>query len=452
MKQVIIHSSNGHLGYAPTKEKSFYEGAKKMPDFYIADSGSADIGPRYLGQDVCSSPRSWQKHDLRLMLLAAREQKVPMIIGSAGDQGTNKSVDMYVELIKEIAQEEKLDNFKLAYFYSEIPKEELLSRLKKGEIIKGLGSARKNLTEDDINQTDKVVAVMGVHPYIEALENGADVIIGGRSSDTCVYAAAAIWKGMPEATSYFAGKALECSSFCAEPYGAKETVIGYVREKSVVVEAMSDFQKCTPASIAGHSMYERSNPFEEIFPGGRIDLTECNYQQISEKATEVTGIKYIEDNLTFKLEGSGKVGERRVIVVGVRDPLVIEQLDEAISWARSEVKKFYGSQKIKYKLYFHVYGKNALMKERESTNNNPHEVAVVVEAICDDKQLAHEIALMGGRGIFYARTSKVKGTAGTASVLFAEVLKAEPAYKWTMNHIMTEPDWKKISHLNYLDI
>lgn len=452
MKQVIIHSSNGHLGYAPTKEKSFWDGTKKKPDFYIADSGSADIGPRYLGQDVCSSPRSWQKHDLRLMLLAAREQKVPMIIGSAGDQGTNKSVDMYVELIKEIAQEEGLSNFKIASFYSEVTKEELLSRIENGEIIRGLGSARKDLTKKDLDQTDKIVAVMGVHPYLEALNNGADVIIGGRSSDTCVYAAAAIWKGMPEATSYFAGKALECSSFCAEPYGAKETVIGYVREDSVVVEAMADFQRCTPASIAGHSMYERSNPFEEIFPGGKIDLTNCNYQQISEKATEVTGIKYTENELTFKLEGSGKVGQRRVIVVGVRDPLVIEQLDEAIDWAKSEVEKFYGSQGIKYKLFFHIYGKNALMKNREPIKNNPHEVGVVVEAICDDEQLAHEIALMGGRGIFYARTSKVKGTAGTASVLFAEVLKAEPAYKWTVNHVMTEPNWKKICQLKYQSV
>lgn len=51
-KQIVLHSSNGHLGYSLTKEDSFWKGAERRPDFYVSDSGSADIGPRYLGMDV----------------------------------------------------------------------------------------------------------------------------------------------------------------------------------------------------------------------------------------------------------------------------------------------------------------------------------------------------------------------------------------------------------------
>lgn len=452
MRQVLIHSSNGHLGYAPTKEDSFWAGAKRKPDFYISDSGSADIGPRYLGADQPSSPRAWQKHDLRLMLLAARKQKVPMIVGSAADQGTNKGVDLYVELIKEIAQEDRLKDFKLAYIYSDLTKDFLKKKLANGTTIAGLDDARGDLTDEDIDASDTIVGVMGVDPYIEALENGADVIIGGRSSDTCVFASAAIWRGLPEDTAYYAGKALECASFCAEPYGSKETVLGTVTEDSVTVEAMAEFQKCTPASIAGHSMYERKNPFEELFPRGKIDLRNCEYKQTSKKATTVYGMTYLPaKKFTIKLEGSGKVGERTATVVGIRDPLVIANLEDAIKWARKEVAKNYGEPG-DYQLYYHRYGIDGIMRHWESDTTVPKEVAVVVECVAKNKQLAHEAGLLGARGLFYARTKNVKGTAGTATILFAEVMKCEGAYKWTINHLLPVADPSELFPIHYLTI
>ena len=100
-----IISPNGHLGFAPTKEGSFWIGAKTKPDYYCCDSGSDDVGPGPLGSDTSVSPYDWQKHDLELMLLAAREQGVPMMIGSSGDTGTNSRVDMYVGMIRDLSRE-----------------------------------------------------------------------------------------------------------------------------------------------------------------------------------------------------------------------------------------------------------------------------------------------------------------------------------------------------------
>ncbi|MBV8424063.1 MAG: glutamate mutase, partial [Candidatus Eremiobacteraeota bacterium] len=80
---------NGHLGFAPIKMGSFQAGVAAKPDLICADSGSCDIGPGPLGQDVSSSPLAWQTHDLEAMLLATRSLGIPMIVGSAGDTGTN---------------------------------------------------------------------------------------------------------------------------------------------------------------------------------------------------------------------------------------------------------------------------------------------------------------------------------------------------------------------------
>ena len=96
MRSLRIICPNGHLGFAPIRVESFRLGVAARPDYIAADSGSDDVGPIPLGTDTSTSPRAWQTHDLEQMLLASRELRVPMIIGSAGDTGANSRVDLYV--------------------------------------------------------------------------------------------------------------------------------------------------------------------------------------------------------------------------------------------------------------------------------------------------------------------------------------------------------------------
>lgn len=443
---------NGHLGFAPTKEGSFKLGAQTKPDYYCCDSGSDDIGPGPLGNDDCVSPRSWQKHDLELMLLAAREQNVPMIIGSSGDTGTNSRVDMYVDIIREISKEHKLKPFKLVYFYSEVEKDYLQNKMDSGIVIEGL-DGRENLSQEELKATNNVVAVAGIHPFVKALELKADVIIGGRSSDAAVFAAPAIYHGFPESNSYYLGKVLECASFCAEPYGAKESVIGTITADDVQVTAMHPEQYCTIASVAGHAMYERSNPFFEYFAGGMLDMTKCSYIQMDKKTTQITGYEFvpIDGKVKVKLEGAGKVGERYIGIVGVRDPYTIKNIDKVIQWARDQAEERLGKEG--YQLYFHIYGKNGVMGDLEPVKETKsHELGIVVEAISDTKDRAKEAAIIGSRQIFYARLPEVKGTAGTAAFLIDEVMPTSPAFRWTLNHTIEVDDPMELFKLHEIEI
>ena len=193
-------------------------------------------------------------------------------------------------------------------------------------MVEGLDE-RTPLTLAELDRTDRVVAMAGVHPFIKALGMGADVIIGGRSSDAAIFAAAALYEGFPESHSYYLGKVLECASFCAEPYMAKESVIGTITHNDVTVTAMHPEQRCTVASVAGHAMYERSNAYYEYFAGGTLDMTGCRYEQVDPKTTRVTGQVFVPTvgRTKVKLEGSGKVGERFIGIVGIRDPYSIQQ-------------------------------------------------------------------------------------------------------------------------------
>ncbi|MBV8651495.1 MAG: acyclic terpene utilization AtuA family protein [Alphaproteobacteria bacterium] len=430
---------NGHLGFAPTKLGSFERGLDAEPDIVACDSGSCDCGPVPLGSDSSASPLAWQRHDVEAMLVGARRLGVPMMIGSAGDTGTNSRVDRFVGLVRELAEQHRIPRFKLGYFYSELDKEIVRSKIIAGDAVHGL-DGRPDLTLAELDATDRIVAVAGVHPFIKLLDLGADVIIGGRSSDCAIFAAPAIRQGYPEALAYFYGKIMECASFCAEPYAGKESIIGEIGMTDVKVTAMLPEQRCTVASVAAHAMYERSNPYYEHFLGGHIDMRDCVYEQFDERTTRVTGPRFVPaDELRVKLEGAGTIGERYVGMVGVRDPYTISRIDEVIAWAKAAVRDRFGEEG--YQLAYTVYGRDGILGELEPLRDKPgHELCIVVQAVAPTKEMAEEVCITGSRQMFYARLPNVKGTAGGVAFLLDEVMPASAAYRWTLNHTMRVSD------------
>ncbi len=430
---------NGHLGFAPTRLGSFEIGLKAEPDMIACDSGSCDCGPIPLGSDGSASPLAWQEHDIEAMLLGARKLGVPMMIGSAGDTGTNSRVDRFVGIVQALARKHNLPKFKLGYFYSELTRDRVKRELDAGRAVKGL-DGHPDLTAAELAATDRIVAVAGVHPYMKLLDQGADVIIGGRSSDCAIFAAPALRRGYPAGLAYFYGKVMECASFCAEPYAGKESILGEISADDVKVTAMLPEQRCTIASVAGHAMYERSNPYYEHFLGGHIDMRDCVYEQFDERTTRVTGPKFVPaEELRVKLEGSGKVGERYVGMVGIRDPYTIARIDDVIAWARARVVDRFGTEG--YQLTYTVYGRDGVMGALEPLRNKPaHELCVLVQGVAPTKEMAEEVCVTGSRQMFYARLPDVKGTAGGVAFALDEVLPASPAYRWTLHHTMRVDD------------
>lgn len=439
MRSLKIICPNGHLGFAPIRPESFNLAVAAGTDFIAADSGSDDIGPGPLGSDTSTSPLDWQRHDLEHMLLAARKLGVPMIIGSSGDTGSNSRVDLYVDIIRDLAKKHQLAPFKLGYFYSEVDKKWLGQQMRMGQTVAGLDGFA-DLTHEELDATERVVAMAGVHPFVELLKQGAEVIIGGRSSDAAIFAAAAIFHDYADDHAYYLGKVLECASFCAEPYGGKETVMGEISDTDVQVTAMSPAQRCTVASVSGHAMYERSNPYGEFFAGGKLDMTNCHYEQLTEKTTRITGSKFIADQqVRVKLEGAGKVGERFIGFCGVRDPYTIANIDRVMDWARDQVKQRFGDTG--YELHYNVYGRDGVMGDLDPMRNQPgHELGIMVQGVAPTAKMAEEVTMIGLRQMFYARLPDVKGTAGSVSFPLDEVLHASPAYRWTLNHTVAVDD------------
>jgi hypothetical protein len=453
MKPVRIITPTGHLGTTPLEKASFDRGCAASPHFIVADSGSADIGPYPLGADRAASDEVWQRHDLEAMLLAARRLEIPLIIGSASDTGTDRGVDQYVRLVREIAAQHGLAPFRLAAVHSEIPVEDVRRRLKDGAVLRGL-NGRPDGDDAALDRTDRIVAVMGAEPSRDALAAGAEVIIAGRSSDCAIFAAPLLNAGHSAADAFFCGKAMECASFCAEPFMGKETVLALVDESGVSLTAMHPEQRCTPASVASHAMYERLNPFREYVPGGYLDMTHCRYEQVDARTTRVTGQTFVPSPTTWiKLEGAGKVAERALFIAGIRDPYTIANLDRAIGWAKGKLAERFGPIGQGYDVFYHVYGRDAVMGAMEPTPAPaPLEVGIVVEVVCADAARAETICHIAGKNLFYARLPEVKGTAGTAAIMSDEILHARPAYEWTLNHVIEVADPRELFRTRFVTI
>lgn len=433
-----LMSPTGHLGFTPIERGSFTAGLADGPDAIVADSGSADIGPHPLGADEAHSPLEWQRHDLELCLLGARELGVPLIIGSASDTGTDRGVDSYVRLLDDIAAEHGLAGFTIAAVRSEVAPASLAGHLAAGRVLDGL-NGRDPATPEVLARTDHAVAVMGVEPVRAALEAGADVVVCGRSCDSAIFAAVAELHGLPRDTAVLAGKLLECASFCAEPFMGKETVIGEVDADGVTVYPLHPGQRCTPASLASHAMYERIDPYAETIPGGTLDMSDLVFDQLDDRRTRVSGAVWRpDDTYRVKIEGAGKVGERAVAIMGIRDPHTLDRLDDVLGWSRMKLTERYGSPAdVGYEVFFHVYGRDGVMGYLEPHRMvTGHEVGIVVEAVAPTAEAAQEVCALASRNLFYARLPDTKGTAGGAAFFSDEVFRGRPAYEWTLNHVL----------------
>ena len=380
MKEFKILSPSGIVGYG-FPEESFAAGVALKPDLIACDGGSTDPGPYYLGSGIPFTNATAVKRDLRLMLKAARELRVPLVIGTAGGCGADVHVAREVGIIREIAKEEGL-SFKMAVISAEFEKPVLVEHLRAGRIEK-LGPAPV-VTEGDINESTHIVAQMGIEPIIKALDEGAEVIICGRCYDPAAFAAPAIRAGYNQALALHLGKILECATICATPGSASDCMMGYLGEDYFEVEPLSPARRCTPTSVSAHTLYEKTDPYILPGPGGHLNLLDCTFEAVSDRRVRVRGSRFVAEKVpTVKLEGAREAGFRTVSICGNRDPLFIAQIDTIVENVKKRTAANLSAD-FSFELDFIIYGKNGVMGALEPTPTvTSHEIGIVIDAVAD---------------------------------------------------------------------
>lgn len=441
MRPYKILSPCGMLGYG-FPEASFRRGMAMRPDAIVVDAGSTDAGPHKLGLGTAIvSPQACKK-DLTLMITAGAEAGIPVIIGSAGGSGARKHVLWTRRIIDEILSEHHITGKKIATIWADIPKDAVARAQERGQ-VDPLGLAVKPLTPERLEKTTGVVAQMGHEPFIEALKNGADIIIGGRAYDPSPFAAPAILHGCSPAFAYHLGKVLECAALCATPGTTKDCMLGTIEEDGFIVTPLSPERKCTPLSVAAHTFYEKDHPYILHGPGITMDLSQCRFTDCGGGSVRVTGSRLTFDEVyRIKLEGAMPVAYRTFVLAGIRDEILLSRLREVEALAVRQVQSYYSEiDPASYTIHFANYGMDAVLGECEPTPEPGHEVGVMFEVLAPTQDMANMIcATLRSTFLHYGYEGR-KSTAGNLAFPFAPSdIAFGPVFEFSVYHLMSIPD------------
>ena len=441
MTETRVLSASGQIG-SGFLESSFARGISLEPHVIACDGGSTDAGPYHLGSGQPHFSRPGVKRDMRLMMLGRDKLGIPLVIGSCGFAGGDAGVDWMVEIAREIAGEEGL-RFRLATVRSEQDKEYLKRRYREGRITP-LNPAPP-LSEAVIDRSAHIVGMMGHAPITAAIEQGAEIVLCGRASDTSLFAAVPVMRGSGAGPAWHAAKILECGTAATVIRKRPDSIMAWVREDHFDVEPMDPESQCSPQSVASHTLYENADPFLITEPDGTIDCHECRYEALDGRAVRVHGSKFLPSGrTTIKLEGAESVGHQAIIIGGVREPYIIRQLD---SWLEAmqarfavRVQEMFGGRvgPDEYDIHVRVYGRDGVMGKLEPLAHQlGHEVCLLFTLTAADAPTVEAIAKTFAHFALHYPIPEWGGLiSGLAFPMAPSHLYKGETYRFNLNHVV----------------
>lgn len=425
--------------------RSFRQALEHDVDVIGCDAGSTDWGPYHLGSGISWAGRDQTRRDLEILMQGALERKIPLLVGTAGFSGGEPALQWTRDIVLDIARQHDM-SFELAIVHSEVDAAWLGKAIDE-ERVKALDGVDE-LTRETAGSMSRAVAMMGPEPFQRALAQGADIVIAGRSSDAAVYASVPLQRGINPAMAWHVGKLIECANAISEPVSAGACIVATVDDDQFVVQPTLDGVRCTTNLVAAHMLYENSSPYQLREPPGTLDTTDAVYEQLTDDSVRVSGSRFIEQPYSVRVEGVALEGYRSMCLAGLRDPVVISEVDDYTSsiaslLAKSAPRRF-GVGPDDYELRFRRYGLDAVLGPRAAKPravSDDAEVGLVLEVIARDRELAHQ--LVASTLPYLMHGVHVRGTKRSANAALAyspAVIDLGPAYRWTVWHAVTLDD------------
>lgn len=414
------------------------------------DAGSTDSGPAALATGLSKYSRDAVRSDLKLLVAAQAKWKVPLLIGSCGTSGCDMAVDWTRDIVLELCEELGL-NPTIAVLYSEQDRSVISDRLAQGRIrpLAPLG----DLEEATIQSCEHIVALMGPEPYIAALKGGADIILGGRTTDTAVIAAVPIMRGAGLGPAWHAGKIAECGGLCTiAPIDGG--VVIRVAEAAFEIEPLSATNRCTPYSVSAHMLYENSDPYLLHEPGGVLDVTAARYEPVDERIVRVTGSRFIPKPYTMKLEGAANGPFQTMMLVGITDPQVLAILEAFLAKMHAalieRVDNVLGGAAGVYDISLRPYGWNAVSGLPVDDGWPTREVGLMLVATAETKELALRIAKICNPYFFHFPISGEKELPSYGFPFSPAEIELGQTHEFVLNHVVETTDGQELVRMTLL--
>jgi hypothetical protein len=443
----------GQLGLGVRADEIKY-GLAAGAHVIASDAGSTDSGAAYLVLGMSKNNREAVKRDLLILMAAQAAARIPLLIGSCGQSGGDKGLEWTRDIALEVAGELGLSP-RMAVLHSEQDHAVLKMKNAEGKIrpLPPLGP----LSDNTIDACDHIVAAMGPEPYIAALKAGADIVLGGRTTDTAVLAALPLLRGTPPALAWHAGKVAECGAQCTVNPGKGAGVLLRIGNNSFDVEPLSPNNHCDPHSVSAHMLYETSDPFHLIEPGGVLDVTQARYEQLDKRTVRVSGSRWECRPYTMKLEGASAGPFQTIMLIGIEDPEVLSQLDafhDRLSASlHDRVTRTLGDEAGDYHISLRIYGWNAVSGRPVPKDTlPPREVGVLCVITAATQSLATQIARACNGYLFHF---PIKSGIELPSYGFAfspADIERGRVYEFKLNHVVETEDPLELIRTEWIDM
>lgn len=401
------------------------------------DAGSTDSGPAYLATGTSKYSRDAVKSDLAILMRAQASAGIPLLVGSCGTSGCDKAVDWTLDIALEIAHEHGLHP-RIALLYAEPSAVMMRERAAQGRIAPLAPAV--DVDPDVFDECDRIVALMGPEPYVAALQAGADIVLGGRTTDTAVLAAVPLMHGAGAGPAWHAGKIAECGALCAiDPRDGG--VMIRVGHDAFEVEALSPTNRCTPYTVSAHMLYENSDPFELPEPGGVLDVRGAVYHAVDNRVVRVTGSRFVPRDYTMKLEGASAGAHQTIMLVGIRDRAVLAELDRFLAQMQAflvaRVRTAMDLGEHDFDISLRAYGWNAVTGRVASPElAPPHEVGLLFVATAASQSLATRIAKTCNPWFFHLPLDLGAELPSYAFPFSPAEIERGPVFEFKLNHVV----------------
>jgi len=443
----------GSLGAGAVEEEIRY-GISRGAQAIATDAGSTDSGAAYLALGISKNNRGSVKRDLTILMKAGAEAGIPVIVGTSGQAGGDANVDWTRDIALEIADELGIRP-KIALLYSEQDKAVLKAKNAAGRIhaLAPLGP----LEDQTIDACDHIVAAMGPEPYMAALAAGADLILGGRTTDTAVIASFALLHGAPLGPSWHAGKVSECGAQCTVYRDRGSGVLISIDQDGFEVEPLTLTNRCDVESVSAHMLYENSDPFRLTEPGGVLDVTDARYAPLDDRTVRVTGSVWEPKPYTMKLEGAAAGRYQTLMLIGIQDPHVMADVDafhdRMLAALYQRVRSTIGEAAGDFHISLRMYGWNAVSGDRPPAGTPaPRELGVLFVATAQTQEMASQIAKACNPYFFHFPVAMDKELPSYGFAFTPADIDRGPVYEFKLNHVVETDDPLELVRTKWIDL
>lgn len=271
--------------------------------------------------------------EIMKLILPHTSKKGTKIITNGGGTNPKQAAEEIAGVIKELG----LPPMKIGIIEGDDILDQLDDALARGSEFVNLDTGEKAISVI----RDKIVsahAYIGADLIIEALKEGADIVIGGRLSDNALYVGPIMyelglsfedpdWDKIGAAITI--GHIIECGEWVTggssnfweeneEPWNLGMPIVEFYENcEAIISKTPNSGGQMTVNTIREHLVYETHNPKRYIMPDGIADLSTLKLEQIGKDRVKVTNMTGAErpDNLKVQIGyDDGYIGEVTMLI------------------------------------------------------------------------------------------------------------------------------------------